>query len=214
MISKEFLTEFSNKFIKIADDLSNCIKIPTEDWGWENHRYQSDIFRLLHIERYFVDSMWVLHIVCFPHKNNINPMYGFDVICSAPKQQILSLFLDYSPVIQDEKFHNETFKHPRELPEWANMFSKHFVAIRPEPDEYGKAFDLAFDLFETFIKRLNDPKYITQDADMIKQVIANQNRYCSHQQQNQRTFNSLAAKIGDENARYFIDNILFPKIIE
>jgi hypothetical protein len=42
--------------------------------------------------------------------------------------------------------------------------------------------------------------------------VAAQNRYCENQQKNQRTYNVLKAKLGEERAKYFITNILFPKL--
>jgi hypothetical protein len=46
----------------------------------------------------------------------------------------------------------------------------------------------------------------------INSVIEKQNIYCQIQATNPRTFSALKAKIGEEKARYFMENILFPKI--
>ena len=43
-------------------------------------------------------------------------------------------------------------------------------------------------------------------------IVAAQNRYCENQQKNERTYNVLKAKLGEERAKHFMQNILFPKI--
>ena len=48
--------------------------------------------------------------------------------------------------------------------------------------------------------------------EITEYITAGQNRYCEHQQMNARTFNVLKAKLGSDRAKYFMDNILFPKI--
>jgi hypothetical protein len=44
------------------------------------------------------------------------------------------------------------------------------------------------------------------------QIIELQNNYCKVQSANPRTFNVLKAKIGEERAKYFMEEILFPQI--
>jgi hypothetical protein len=39
-----------------------------------------------------------------------------------------------------------------------------------------------------------------------------QNYYCDQQQRNERTYNVLKAKLGEERAKKFMSEILFPKI--
>jgi hypothetical protein len=56
---------------------------------------------------------------------------------------------------------------------------------------------------------LVDCKEKSLRVDYIK---AAQNRYCEQQQKNERTYNVLKAKLGEEKAKYFMENILFPKI--
>jgi hypothetical protein len=43
-------------------------------------------------------------------------------------------------------------------------------------------------------------------------VIEGQNHYCDQQQKNERTFNVLKAKLGEDRAKHFMSIILFPKI--
>jgi hypothetical protein len=43
-------------------------------------------------------------------------------------------------------------------------------------------------------------------------IIKVQNNYCDIQSKNPRTYNVLKAKIGEERAKYFMEQILFPQI--
>jgi hypothetical protein len=45
-----------------------------------------------------------------------------------------------------------------------------------------------------------------------EEIIHIQNNYCRVQSKNPRTYNVLKAKIGEERARYFMEEILFPQI--
>jgi len=181
------------------------VKIETEDFGWENTRYLSDSFRIAHIERYSDRNLEVLHFTTFPHIHCGDPIFGFDIICTDKKP--LAAFLDLSPVTyHPEPFIDYKFKTPYPLPEWANnIFSDHAIAIRPGIDEMIRLCNEATDLFESYIETLgliSDPKL----------VVESQNYYCEQQLQNERTYNVLKAKLGEERAKYFMSTILFPKI--
>ena len=63
--------------------------------------------------------------------------------------------------------------------------------------------------FEIYLDILNNSKEV---LDRVDYIIAAQNRYCENQQKNERTYNVLKAKLGEERAKYFITNILFPKL--
>ena len=63
--------------------------------------------------------------------------------------------------------------------------------------------------FEIYLHVLNNSK---EALDRVDYIVAAQNRYCENQQKNERTYNVLKAKLGEEKAKYFIDNILFPKL--
>ena len=89
---------------------------------------------------------------------------------------------------------------------WANnIFSEHAVAIRPGVEEMVHLCNEATDLFESYIESVGlfaDPKL----------VVEAQNYYCEQQSKNERTYNVLKAKLGEERAKYFMDTVLFPKI--
>lgn len=183
----------------------NGFKIETEDFGWENTRYVSDSFRIAHIERYSDRALEVLHFTAFPQLNYADPIFGFDIICT--KEKPLAAFIDLSPVTYSpDKFIDYEFKTPYPLPEWANnIFSEHAVAIRPGVEEMVRLCNEATDLFESYIESVGlfaDPKL----------VVEAQNYYCEQQSKNERTYNVLKAKLGEERAKYFMDTVLFPKI--
>jgi len=181
------------------------VKIDTEDFGWENNRYISDLFRIAHIERYSDRALEVLHFTCFPHVDCGDPIFGFDIICTNEKP--LAAFVDLSPVTyHPDQFIDYEFKTPYPLPEWAeSIFSKHAVAIRPGIEEIVPLCREATDLFEHYIQLLTD-------KSPIKYVVGAQNHYCEQQSKNERTYNVLKAKLGEERAKYFMNTILFPKI--
>ncbi len=211
MILRELLTSHSDKIKNIVESIDGVELLETEDWGWENYRYTSPLFRLVHIERYFLDNLLVLHITAFPHKNDPSPIYGFDVICSERNNTIMGTFIDLSPVLYDEWEHSFKNNSTRILPEWATIFSKNFIALKtPTKDEYLPIFDFSYNLFIDYLTTLGTKTYETEDD--INKIIKSQNIYCEHQQQNKRTFGALKSKIGADRATLFMETILFPKI--
>jgi phycocyanobilin:ferredoxin oxidoreductase len=183
--------------------------IPTEDYGWVNRRYSNDKFRLAHIERYSDKNLEVLHITCFPNEKYQHPIFGFDIICTDKKP--LAAFMDWSPVDNTTRI-KTGFKYEKDypLPDWAKIiFSETPLAIVPNDSEMNI---LSYDVtqnFEIYLDILNNSK---ESLDRVDYIVAAQNRYCENQQKNQRTYNVLKAKLGEERAKYFITNILFPKL--
>ena len=200
---------------KIASELqgtleqSGGIEIPTEDFGWSNKRYVGDNYRLAHIERYSDSNLEVLHFTCFPNPTFQHPIFGFDIITTDKKP--LAAFMDWSPVDNTTRI-KSGYKYEKEypLPDWAKaIFSETPLAIIPNDSEIDT---LSYDVtqnFEIYLDILNNSKEALNRVDYI---IAAQNRYCENQQKNQRTYNVLKAKLGEERAKYFINNILFPKL--
>jgi hypothetical protein len=186
----------------------NVRDVFTEDFGWVNHRYESSLFRLAHIERYWDKNIEVLHFTTFPHKWSPEPIFGFDVI--ATKNMIAGCYMDLSPVLKDYPFDTGVdFKDRKPLPEWATVFSDKFIMLKPiSNDEFIRFCDWVLDKYDWY---LNSLLWLERRGDESS-VIEKQNIYCSVQATNPRTFSALKAKIGEEKARYFMENILFPKI--
>jgi len=201
---------------KIASELqgtlerSGGIEIPTEDFGWSNKRYVGDNYRLAHIERYSDSNLEVLHFTCFPNPTFQHPIFGFDIITTDKKP--LAAFMDWSPVDNTTRI-KSGYKYEKEypLPDWAKaIFSETPLAIIPNDSEIDT---LSYDVtqnFEIYLDILNNSK---EDLNRVDYIIAAQNRYCENQQKNQRTYNVLKAKLGQDRAKYFMENILFPKIV-
>lgn len=200
---------------KIASELqgtleqSGGIEIPTEDFGWSNKRYVGDNYRLAHIERYSDSNLEVLHFTCFPNPTFQHPIFGFDIITTDKKP--LAAFMDWSPVDNTTRI-KTGYKYEKDypLPDWAKIiFSETPLAIVPTDNEMNTLSNDITSNFQIYLDILNNSK---EALDRVNYIIAAQNRYCENQQKNQRTYNVLKAKIGEERAKYFINNILFPKI--
>jgi hypothetical protein len=213
---KERILYHSEKFKELIESQSGVTEIYTDDYGWENYRYENDKFRLAHVERYSHNGLEVVHITAFPKENSKAPIFGFDVVgfesAEEERSKISGVFIDWSPVMYEEKWHDSTWNKDRKLPYWATVFSKDFIAVRPTEDEYEKIFEVGFDAFQKWMDKINSDTDLTEDVEEIQQIIENQNTYCEHQASNQRTMGALTANIGEEKARYFMTEVLFPKI--
>ena len=213
---KERIFHHSEKFKNLIEAQDGVEMIETDDYGWENYRYENDRFRLAHVERYSHSGLEVVHITCFPRENSKAPVFGFDVVGfqneEEQRSKISGVFIDWSPILTHDKWHDTTWNKDRKLPYWATVFSDDFIAVRPTEDEYEKVFEVGFEAFEKYMERLNSDVDLTEDIFEIEQIIEKQNIYCEHQASNKRTMGALTANIGEEKARYFMTEVLFPKI--
>lgn len=210
---KDYIIHRSDSFIERLEREPGTISLDVDEWGWENYLYTSPKFRQAHIERYFHPHLMVLHITIFPHKDNTHPMFGFDLIGYPRKEVIGAGFLDWSPTHKKVEWTPPTFQQPYDLPEWTKgIFSDRFVACVPTESEYDKLFVEAYSMFEKTLESINTDEFQTTDEMIIQKVIEKQNTYCERQWQNERTFGALKSKVGEERAKYFMKNILFPKI--
>lgn len=182
-------------------------KIDTEDFGWYNARFKSDWFRLAHVERYSDDKIEVLHVTTFPHRWSPEPIFGFDVICTDNK--VVGAYMDMSPGLVTYPFDEGMgFEERKSLPEWADVFSDQFILLKPKSDEEFMRFvRWTFMQYKWYLRQLE--RKVTDNEDKI---VAVQNRYCEVQASNPRTYSVLKTKIGEERAKYFMQNILFPKL--
>jgi hypothetical protein len=89
------------------------------------------------------------------------------------------------------------------------IFSQYPLAIVPNDSEMNSLSNAVIESFNIYLKILDNSK---ESLDRVDYIVAAQNRYCENQQKNQRTYNVLKAKLGEERAKYFITNILFPKL--
>ena len=189
------LNPLADQFYEILNDF-NPIEI--KDYGWENYVWHSNLFSWAHLEKYCTDKVSVLHCVIMPKKNSRAPIYGFDVIEISGK--LTGLFLDLTPV-DNRIFDVPQVGNLRPVPEWANFFSPNFLCTAPsEKDVY-----IGLDLLVSYFRNLPD----TTELDYSYQ----QQQYINGQRKNPQTFKMLRSQIGEEKAREFMNNILFPDII-
>jgi hypothetical protein len=193
----------------MVEKAPNCQPLHTDDYGWENHRYEAKHFRLAHVERYADGKIEVLHFTTFPHKWSPEPIFGFDVITT--EKVITGAYMDLSPILSTYPFDEGIdFKERKKIPEWATVFSDRFIMIKPESDEEFVRFcDWVVDKYDWY---LNSLLWLEKKTEDINGVTEKQNTYCKVQASNPRTYSALKALIGEEKARYFMENILFPTI--
>ena len=209
MSYKQTLDNIASELESILQ-LSAAFEIPTEDFGWSNKRYVGENFRMAHIERYSDNNLEVLHFTCFPNQTYQHPIFGFDIITTDKKP--LAAFMDWSPVDNTTNIESRyEFEKPYPLPDWAKLiFSPTALAIIPNDYEMDSLSNNVVESFELYLDVLNNSK---ENTDRVDYIIAAQNRYCENQQKNERTYNVLKAKMGEERAKYFMETILFPKIV-
>lgn len=185
----------------------NPTAVPTEDYGWENHRWTSDLFRMAHLEIFNQDRFLVVHLCIFPHTNDPRPIFGFDVI--AGESKVTGVFMDLSPtVVPTKPFSNLDFIKSRERPEWGDIFSPHWIACRPNEAEMLAIADEAERVLVDYLDALATP-HTSEDSSGI---IAAQNHYCTQQRKNEHTVKAIKNLLGEERANQFITTVLFPTV--
>jgi phycocyanobilin:ferredoxin oxidoreductase len=137
------------------------------------------------------------------------PIFGCDIITTDKKP--LAAFVDWSPIGNSLGWEcTYEFEKSYPLPEWAKLiFSPTALAIIPNDNEMEKLSEVIVESFEAYLTILNSSKEV---IDRVDKITSAQNEYCNNQQKNDRTYNVLKTKLGEERARYFMETILFPKI--
>ena len=202
---------------KIADKFSATGRLDSsQQWGnVQDWVFTSSIYRRAHIS--VVDArdshkLWLLHVTVFPHIENGNPIYGFDIVAGPNK--VSGAFHDFSPVYKNSPlstwFHERTadldWNKRRELPEWAKpIFSNDIVAIGAVGiEELEKFCDLGLETLDYYLSELHPE---TADMDFSEE----QNYYCIQQRKNphtQRVLQTLG--FNPDEAREFVYQNLFP----
>lgn len=208
MNNKLMLDNIAQHLLELVQTAPDLQPIETENYGWVNHRFSSRLFRMAHVERYSDGKIEVLHFTTFPHKWSPEPIFGFDVITTG--KMITGAYMDLSPGLNQytEVMQND-FKERKPIPQWATVFSDDFIMLKPESEaEFLRFVDWVYDKYEWY---LNSLLWLERKGDESL-IIEKQNTYCQIQATNPRTFSALKALIGEEKAKYFMENILFPKI--
>jgi len=215
------LKEAFNLLLNISEKYSNPVlqdEVPSETHIWHNYKFVNDKIRYGHIE-YFKstnEKVEVVHTMCYPACNTPFPIFGFDAI--ALNGNVTGVFCDVTAtpfdnrevrVISEILF--EKYKEQnRSLPEWASFFSPTFLALSPGDKLEDILTDCTnfFDKFLFFISKNND---LLDSTNTLLQK-EKQNEYSLNQQQNTKTLKALTSYIGEDKAKEFIQNVLFPVI--
>jgi phycocyanobilin:ferredoxin oxidoreductase len=184
----------------------------------ENKCYQTPQFRKLHLELAQVGkNLDILHCVMFPHPEYALPMFGTDIV--AGRGQVSAAIADLSPlnaerVLPDNyriplnELPTHQFTQPRELPEWADIFSEFCFFVRPcSPEEESWFLDRVTAMLTIHCQQAarSTPVSPTERTE----ILAAQNYYCTKQQQNDKTRRVLEKAFGNEWAENYMTTVLF-----
>lgn len=187
----------------------------------ENHCYQTPQFRKLHLELARVGSnLDILHCVMFPRPEYALPMFGCDLV--GGRGQISAAIIDLSPVLESlpttyalptaytdalDALSPTEFTQERGLPEWGTIFSPYCRFIRPANPEEETAFvQLITDYLTLHCRQATITPPTPEIAELI---LAGQRRYCTQQQQNDKTRRVLEKAFGDVWAERYMTTVLF-----
>lgn len=198
------IISIAQRQLKIITSQPEVTALYTPDFGWENHRFASPMFRLAHVEIFRQPSFGVIHCCVFPHASDPAPIYGFDVIASQTK--VTGVFMDLSPTVSTvEPFLKIQLGKERIRPEWGDIFSPHWLACRPTSEELDIIGNEA-------VRLLTDYFLLLGEQGPTDKIIAAQNHYCKQQQKNEHTRKALTNLIGADRTEEFMTEILFPCI--
>jgi hypothetical protein len=212
------LENYFNKLSKISDDFFdtpelNNDNIKTDNQTWINFYYQNPLFRHVHLEYYHSKKIEVVHVNHFPNPLANLPILGLDVIALGNK--ITGFFMDFTPMVEKHPLldsllislkNSLPLSKERNLPEWADFFGQHFICLMPHVDEINIVFDNSISVYEDYLK------YVKIYLNAYDENIQAQNKYCVGQKKNDKTLKALALDVGQDKAKLFMENNLFPEI--
>jgi phycocyanobilin:ferredoxin oxidoreductase len=200
----EQIDGIARRLLDVIQNTTNAHPIETEDFGWENYRFNSTKYRLAHVEIFNQNKFSVVHCCVFPHISDPSPIFGFDVI--AGENKITGVFMDLSQtVLKSKPFTNIQITRTRERPVWGNIFSEDWLACRPTQDEMTLIGDEAVRVLTEYLKTLGG-------VGLVNEIKPAQNRYCFNQQKNEHTKKALVSLLGNDEAERFMSEILFPAV--
>lgn len=188
-----------------------------ERFRWRNLIAAAPAFRRAHLEWLEVPGrLAVLHLCIFPHLEDATPVLGFDVV--AGHARVTGAFLDLSPVVPGPPRPSLAdlvgadalagFAEPRARPDWGDIFSAEFLAVRPDgPAELARVLDLAEQALDGTLAHLAAGRGRGADPDAVAE---GQAAYVAGQRRNEHTPRMLAGLVGAEAARRFVEDHLFP----
>ena len=200
-----YLDELAQRFCAVIASQPLIMPLHTRDYGWANHRWASPSIRMAHVEIFNRDRFMVVHCCVFPKYKDPSPIFGFDAI--AGESKVTGLFWDLSPTVRPtEPFNTIQGLVNRERPEWGDIFSQHWVACRPTPEQLIEIGDAAVICLADYLSKLN--KF---DSSLHQEAIkSRQDNYCMQQRKNEHTMRAITNLLGDELAEEFVTTVLFP----
>ncbi len=184
----------------------------------ENKCYQTPQFRKLHLELAQVGkNLNILHCVMFPRPEYALPMFGADLV--GAKGQISAAIADLSPLSAARtlpatyrkllpQLPTHPFTQPRELPDWADIFSEFCLFVRPCTPEEERWFLERVTGMLTIHCQQAARAIPVSPAERAEITIA-QNYYSTKQQQNDKTRRVLEKAFGTEWADNYMTTVLF-----
>jgi len=182
---------------------------------WRNEIFVGPEFRWAHVEYFSIRSqIGVVHVCLLPALDRQAPIFGFDIICGGRKAT--GAFLDLSPTTADAAAISNSwavqtgremasFQEKRMLPDWAtSVFSQHALAIRPvSSGEVERVMNLAESSLAHWFSH-------EKRKGNAKAMVSAQQRYVAAQRRNEHTLRMLAGCVGDDIAKEFVSDWLFP----
>jgi hypothetical protein len=209
----------SKEVIDLFRETGELVPHGASSFPWEDHSFTSARYRRAHIS--IVDArehnkLWFMHVCVFPHTNDNSPIFGFDIV--AGPSRVSGAFLDLSNAGNPNHYLMKSFdrrvtsmdwKKERQLPDWAKpIFSPAMVALGSvEDDELDTFIKLGLDTLYMYLAEVGN----TQESGM--DYSGAQNFYCKQQKLNPHTPRIIASIVGDEKAKQFSNEILFPEIV-
>ncbi len=192
-------------------------KLEGEKLRIANRCYQAPQFRKLHLELARVgNSLDILHCVMFPNPDYALPMFGTDLV--GGRGQISAAIVDLSPISPDRQLPSSyqsalqtlalpNFSQPRDLPTWGDIFSEFCVFIRPA----NAAEETAFIEHVGMMLRIHCQQAAATVAtpEQRSEILLGQRRYCTQQQQNDKTRRVLEKAFGTEWTDHYMSTLLF-----
>lgn len=188
----------------------------------ENHCYQTPQFRKLHLELAQVSNgLDILHCVMFPNPDYALPIFGTDLV--GGRGGISAAIADLSPVSADRSLPEPyqqalselsppEFSQARALPEWGDIFSDFCLFVRPADAEEEDKFLNHVRAFLTLHCQIASAAVPLTSQLEIATVRAGQHRYCTQQQQNDKTRRVLEKSFGTEWTDRYMSTMLFDAV--
>ena len=183
----------------------------------ENACYQTPQFRKLHLELARVgQTLDILHCVMFPRPDYGLPMFGCDLV--GGRGQVSAAIVDLSPVSPDRALPEAylkalaalpavAFSQPRDIPTWGDIFSEVCLFIRPTSAEEEQQFLRQVEAYLTI--HCQQAVALQPTPERRAEILTGQNRYCTQQQQNDKTRRVLEKAFGKAWAERYMTTVLF-----